>query len=360
MEFDIYIAIIIFSIFCALNFGIYSLFFAIRKKKRNLFSISVILFSFCLFIYALEVTNVITNYSYLIWVNAPILYCIGPFSYLHVKEKLKLIDILHFLPFLAFLIYLTPFYLSSDSNKVYEYQHTFQSNSSSTTLTYFYLLHISIYFFLSFLMIRKRKQQYYHYFSNPSKKLNINQLEKVYLSFFVVTSISFVYGLLVEISNLYIFGFDYFTLTLLSILFIVLQLYHNYDSLELTPPYFNIAENKLKIINKKLIKTLEKVMKDEKLYQNPNLRIKDVSNKLNISLNELSASINNHYHQSFFEYINTLRIEEIKKELLNPNNKHLTFYAIANKSGFKSNSSFYRVFKKYTGNTPKSFIKEYS
>ena len=53
-----------------------------------------------------------------------------------------------------------------------------------------------------------------------------------------------------------------------------------------------------------------------------------------------------------------LKIEEVKIELLNDKNKHMSILGIALECGFNSKSTFNLVFKKQTGITPNQFIKE--
>ncbi|NNK88327.1 MAG: AraC family transcriptional regulator [Flavobacteriaceae bacterium] len=80
--------------------------------------------------------------------------------------------------------------------------------------------------------------------------------------------------------------------------------------------------------------------------------------QLKVSPHTLSQLLNNHLHKSFSEYINEFRLNEAKKRLLDPAYEEYTILAIAFESGFKSKSSFQRLFKKYTGYTPSSFLRK--
>ena len=60
--------------------------------------------------------------------------------------------------------------------------------------------------------------------------------------------------------------------------------------------------------------------------------------------------INENLYKNFFDFINTYRIEEMKKQL--QGESKYTILGIAYESGFNSKSSFNRIFKKYTGQTP--------
>ncbi len=105
-------------------------------------------------------------------------------------------------------------------------------------------------------------------------------------------------------------------------------------------------------------KKLQLLMNKEKLYLQPNLKLKEVADRLSISTNNLSQVINNKLEKNFFDYINSFRIEDAQKMILDPAMQHLTLLAIAQDVGFNSKSSFNTVFKKLTSKTPSEFRNE--
>ena len=90
-----------------------------------------------------------------------------------------------------------------------------------------------------------------------------------------------------------------------------------------------------------------------KLYLNPNLSIKNLSHEFNLSEGYISQIIN----KNFNDYINSLRVEDAKKMLLNAEYDNYTILAIGLESGFNSKSSFYSAFRKFTGKTPVEYKK---
>ena len=60
-------------------------------------------------------------------------------------------------------------------------------------------------------------------------------------------------------------------------------------------------------------------------------------------------------NQNFYDFINTHRIEEIKKRMNDSKFQNLTLLALAYDVGFNSKSVFNAAFKKHTGMTPKEY-----
>ncbi len=104
---------------------------------------------------------------------------------------------------------------------------------------------------------------------------------------------------------------------------------------------------------------LNHLMKTEYLYQNPHMTLELVSEELNISAGYLSQIINKVAKKNFSDYINTYRIEEIKEKLINPEFDKYSLLAIGLEAGFNSKSTFYTVFKKHVGLTPKQYKDQY-
>jgi len=103
------------------------------------------------------------------------------------------------------------------------------------------------------------------------------------------------------------------------------------------------------------LKKIEKEMQEEKVFLNQNLTLQTFSKSIGIQSKYISQVINQNLDLSFSEYLLQYRIDEVKKNLLDPKKANLTIYGIAQDSGFSSNSRFNYLFKKDTGLTPKQF-----
>ncbi len=104
-----------------------------------------------------------------------------------------------------------------------------------------------------------------------------------------------------------------------------------------------------------LVEKVENIMIQEKVFTNPGITIDDLAAKLNTNRSYLSQIINRHFNSNFKSYINTHRISEARRLLVNPEFKNFTIEAIATEVGFGSKSVFNETFKRETGLTPSVF-----
>lgn len=101
-----------------------------------------------------------------------------------------------------------------------------------------------------------------------------------------------------------------------------------------------------------VVNKLRMVMENDKLYLNQDLNLNEVADKISIPRHHLSLILNNVLNNTFFDYINKYRVDEVKKRMHDPSSAHLTLLAIAYDAGFNSKSTFNRIFKKYEQVTP--------
>lgn len=109
-----------------------------------------------------------------------------------------------------------------------------------------------------------------------------------------------------------------------------------------------------------IIETLETELLEKKAYLNPTLSSLDLAKLLNISQSALSFAINKHYQKPFRKVINELRVEEVKSKLAQNLEAGHSILSIALDSGFNSEASFYRIFKKQEGLAPKAYLLKLS
>jgi AraC-like DNA-binding protein len=111
-------------------------------------------------------------------------------------------------------------------------------------------------------------------------------------------------------------------------------------------------------VTEDLIKRLNELMKEEKIYLNPQIAQSEVAKKLNTNTAYLSKIINDQLSSNFSNYINQFRIEEAKNMIRDNEQNNFTFEGIAQSVGFNSKSAFNLAFKKFTGKTPSQFASQ--
>ncbi|MBL7924690.1 MAG: helix-turn-helix domain-containing protein [Bacteroidia bacterium] len=103
---------------------------------------------------------------------------------------------------------------------------------------------------------------------------------------------------------------------------------------------------------------LKKLMQEEKPFTNPDLTLTGLARRLDVHPNHLSQVINSREKKIFYEMINEKRVEEFIQLVSAASNRHYTFLALAFDCGFNSKASFNRNFKKYTGLSPREYLKQ--
>ena len=103
-----------------------------------------------------------------------------------------------------------------------------------------------------------------------------------------------------------------------------------------------------------LMQKIDRLMREQRLYTNPHLTIQDLAAAANSNRTYISNAINRTYGISFSQYVTRQRIAYAKMVLTDPRyqtDKSAVADAIT-LSGFASDTTFYRVFKDATGETP--------
>ena len=108
----------------------------------------------------------------------------------------------------------------------------------------------------------------------------------------------------------------------------------------------------------KIHQDLEQLVQSEKIFKKEELSLAQLAQLLGVHPNYLSQVINSYEHKSFYDYINTLRVEEFKSQVLLPENSRYTLLSLAFECGFNSKTAFNRNFKKITGLSPSEYLKE--
>ena len=306
-----------------------------------------------------------------IFLEAPLWYVVGPLFYLFIlntfHKSWKWTYLLHFIPFICFFIFMIPFYLESGPEKLRILKSLFgESTYEADVNRYIFSADIFLYILLSYITFKKASTQLQQVSANSA--LILDSIAVAALKYYLLFSLL---GLLVYVlighdygkSNYY-YGVYYLGLSLLIHLTLYFILIRNG-----TNPFFEMVQEELeaeKYLSSPLseaelqdisVKVLRHIS-DFHVYRNQELRLRNVADELKVPAHHISQAVNQVLRKSFFDLINEHRIEGIKRHYNLPKYENYTLMGIASEYGFKSSSSFYRIFKKYTGKTPKEYFGE--
>lgn len=93
-------------------------------------------------------------------------------------------------------------------------------------------------------------------------------------------------------------------------------------------------------------------------YRNPELTLTDVARALGITTKAVSETINQGFGKNFNDFVNEYRVAAVRERLAAGEHRRHTILGIALDCGFNSKSTFNRVFKRLSGQTPVQYLQE--
>lgn len=120
---------------------------------------------------------------------------------------------------------------------------------------------------------------------------------------------------------------------------------------DLPPPSAKVVAD----INPEHIERIRRAMTVDKLYLNPTLTLTELAQHVALNPKVVSQVINTGIGQSFNDFVNDFRVNEVKQRLRSNDTARLTLLGIALESGFNSKTTFNRIFRQHTGQSPREF-----
>lgn len=303
---------------------------------------------------------------------------IGPLVYVYVKslfvEDSKLIkkNRFHFIiPLIYLLLFSIPIliYILSASEVLFTEGIESPDNIEDNIKFLIEDLFLLVYAFFTLKLLSKYKKAAKLSFSNLKNKELIWVKHMLFGVFFIVLIDFFasIYNLINYDSTIRI---D-FIIILLIVLFLYYLGYYGINQSRVLVPEFllNPINERKPSINlqnldeasiKKHILKIKEVLSNDKLFLDEDLTLNKLANQVNLSEKKLSAIINQEMNTSFYDLINSYRIAEFKKRIVSTEFDNLTILGIAFDCGFKSKSTFNRLFKLSTGKSPSEYKKQTS
>ncbi len=303
-------------------------------------------------------------------------------KYLMTSEKnFEKKDWLHLIPFAIYLLFISKDLLKSKAELASLLTEANEAAAASEFVVFNWLItiHILVYIILTLIHIKKYSASIKQVFSSIDKvKLNWLRDITLLIGFGIVVflventfmlggyQLSEYFGLSNVIFCLYVIVLGYMGM-LKSEIFVSEEFnssVHEISILKSTRYESGTSKEKHYIKSgltdqkaEEILLALKQKMDTEKPYIDSSLTLNKLAEILSVTPHNLSETINTKLHQNFFDYINSFRVEEVKKLLRDPAKKNYTLLAIAMEAGFNSKSSFNAIFKKFTGATPSEFRK---
>lgn len=345
--------------------GIY-IYILYKSKNRGLPKSILIAFFGSLFFVILESYASIHNVTALLRICiiptqgiklalAPLLLLYIQSLFLSDKEVLRRMKV-HLIPFILFVVFVSLPYLIGVVTESYfvEYKNFIQQYLSIKRL----LLDVVflVYIYLSFKTFYKYKQ---------ALKCNYSYIEH---NNFIWVRYILIAPLIIIIIDVYfavyqlIFGYLEWRTQNVIMLFTAVSIfyaaYYGIKQSKVLIPYFLLENDAILTPNRLTVDRQRKsefsdqerflmdYMKNEKPYLDEELSLNKLASGIGMTDKKLSALLNQQIQISFYNFINSYRIDEFKKLVASPEYTDYTIEGIAYDCGFKSKASFYRLFKK--------------
>jgi len=317
----------------------------------------------------LNVSGTYASYPHLAFILNPLVLIYGPLCLLLTKtltgSKIVLIkEFKHFLPLLAIVVILIFTYHSQNL----AFKKEFISRSSDTkaistllsSLVFFF--YTGLYLFFSFNILNKYRK------GLREKVSDLSNLKLDWLGYILWWFLAIIVGSLIlqvisiSMGNSAFLNFMMTLLLFASLVFIMSSIFKGLKSdVSFNDEFNDILEPvSIREYDPEKLNNLKDLMKDEALFLDSSLTLKKLAGRLNESPRLVSALINNGTNQSFFDFVNTYRINHFKTIVQASDDKQITILEVMYASGFNSKSSFNTAFKKINGVTPSQWKKSLS
>lgn len=367
--------------------GLFLAFLLLRLKKGNIMA-NRWLAAF-LMVFALEMMGVVLHKSgwilkvpFLAYWYAPLTLIQGQFFYLYIceitqaKHSWNRWPWLHFIPFFLGVLFFLPVYLQPVSEKSALLREAVSDSSP-------FFIHFSvtslcitaIYIFITFLTIKQHTRSIHRFYSSEKGKTLIwfHYIFGLLVGIFIICVVlSFVIGMLnADMVSNFLFSIVIYFIGYKAM--INPEIIPGFETIipalaenEVIPAVIRVDQNEVARYEKsgltrekadEAYRRLESVMRDEKAFLDPELDLKILSEKINLSTHQLSQLLNQYAGETFFDYVNHYRVNYFIRLLHQKDLAHLSLLGLAYESGFNSKSTFNSVFKKFTGKTPSEFKK---
>ena len=371
MRFDIWSVLLFIFIFQGVFLSI-SLAISIKKRTNRgviylLFVVLALLWYLLEFLFVRNTVNIGLNIFY--GTRYGSWFLLGPLTFFYFKSitnrewGFSKSSFLHFIPFFVFTL-LIPLFSTEILNQRqvhYGMLSVFDHREKMVSpIQYLYsgifiaqFIHLAYYLTKNLKLIRLYKERLRSEYAKLDRRVTWLRVLNRTLLLILLFSTVFLYVLLK--TDIYRRHMDYIYVLPIGFLFYLIGYYLiNADWKEVDVTIAKYAGSSLDVTNiSSYVEKLDSLMKNERVYLNNEIRLRDLAGQMGLKTHHLSQLINQHYGLSFFDFINSHRTEEAKKQIAAHPNKLLL--QIAFDVGFNNKTSFVNAFKKFEKKTPSNF-----
>ncbi len=309
----------------------------------------------------------------------PFLY--GPLFYLYVlllttvRRKLKRKDALHFLPALVILVYSSWVYFLTGPEKIeFIRQMNTDPPPGFSVIEKLLPLYGLLYTVLTIRMLARHNRRIRDVFSNIDR-INLLWLRSLTIGVAIIWSIVIIGALVSGVLHLQTQGFN------TAVYFCVSLLIYTIGYMGLNQPEVfrqskgdDVTETGRETAKEpqyeksglsdssadEILTRLQERMGKDKPYLSGDLTLAGLAESISVSPHNLSETMNTRLKQSFYDFVNSYRVNEVKRRLQAGDAAKYSLLSIAFDSGFTSKTSFNTIFKKHSGMTPSRFTESHT
>ena len=323
--------------------------------SKYLLSLTLMAMMSLLLTFLLFMSQLIFQWPHLLGTTYPFIFLAGPAFYYFIKSysqpefRFHVKHLIHLVPLLLVTLWMAPIYVASIDDKF-------------ALITYYYELAPTELTWSDWLYLNLHTVVILGYVIAALVYVDAQQSPKPLGKFcwlFLLVSI----GYLVLQSGLLLSGSSLITSEIiLSILMAVVILMTSYwvlDIKQLIPIANSFGKYQTSPLSSQRADEIERelltAMEEKELYLNPRLKISDMADVLQVPSHHLSQVLNDRMNTSFYQLVNSYRVERSKQLLQTDRIQQVSIQGIGYECGFSNKTSFYRAFKKFTGMTPAEY-----
>ncbi|NRB50058.1 MAG: AraC family transcriptional regulator [Saprospiraceae bacterium] len=309
-------------------------------------------------------------------------YLIGPLLVFYINSiyvvdfRLNKSSLLHFIPLFSYFFVVTLPIVSAEASDNALPSYLLGLLNSDLFLQ-FQALYLLLYCGLAWRMLNAFRKKLKHAYTQLEDK-DLRWVRHLLLGIVVTISSHLGLTLYESITGSLGWSFSYLSTSILIFFIIYLAYYGLEQSRILLPESFLEIRSKERAISKGkspnsdplqhfqsgeidfIHRRILSLLEEGHIYLNEELTLGRMAQDIPTTDKKLSTLINHHLHTNFYDLINAYRVQVVKQKLAAKEFEHLTILAIAFDSGFKSKTSFNRIFKKETGMSPSAYKKHLS